>query len=643
MPNPFVQSHLRYVPLFANLPIDQLALLSDAYEVRSYRANEVIFREREPALGIITLVAGQAVFLQIDENGLQRQVGALNPDQTINQDSLFQDTVQSATLYVPQTATIIKLTRQNFLTLLAHHPEIKTSLGLAPSDTSHHARIVQFKGQRENEEVMVLTRHHWWAFLRTAWLPILMMIGLWVVAVLSQNGILALLFFIVSILFPGLMLLYFYAEWRNDYVVVTDQRIVRVWRTILTFTSNISEIAIESVHEVNYQVPPYDPFARLFNYGTIQVKTAGDAGNFRFDLIPNPEKFQQVIIEDRNRYAQRQEQMHRYAIRAELENWLQSDSVVPNKPAGDNKGASATAPQPAQGGFGFLQTKILMDNGDVIYRKHLITWIQKTALPMILMLVAIIEGVLSIAFNVSLLGLPIAIVVFLIGAAIFYWVDWDWRHDYYIVSDSTITLIHQRPLFLQNERDQILMERVDNVVSESAGFWESLFNYGDVRVSLIGADEAKRFRTVPNPQEIQQDISRRLQKVKQRKSQADARQQREIIGEYLNIFNERLKDQGVVANPNQAEGQAPVYAQESTYANVPQGTATAPINQNNQASANEVPIQPLHSQDRNRPPGIPRKQVGIPQKPSLSDGVPYEPPPGTINRPPRFPRSNNQQ
>ena len=64
--------------------------------------------------------------------------------------------------------------------------------------------------------------------------------------------------------------------------------------------------------------------------------------------------------------------------------------------------------------------------------------------------------------------------------------DWDWRNDLYIISDDTITLVHKRPFFLQSLRDQILVERIDNVESVTRGIVAALLKYGDVRMSLGG-------------------------------------------------------------------------------------------------------------------------------------------------------------
>ncbi len=638
---------IRQIPLFAKLNQEELLLISQAAEVRSYRQNEVIFQQGQPVEGMLTMIAGQAVMLQTNTQGQQQPVATLITGQTINQEGLFQDAIQSTTLIASRPVQIVKLSRTKFMTLLAHHPELKVAFGMSTKETAHHAHDVHFAGQRENEETLLYLHRHWWAFIRLAWLPILIMVLMWFFGIIVGQAFLSGLLFFGSILLPGLTVLYLYVEWRNDLVIVTDQRVIRIRRTIITFSKKVSEVGIESVHEVNSEVPSNDPFARLFNYGTIEIKTAGNAGNLELDLIPNPDQFQQIIIEDRQRYEKRQAQQHHHSVRAELDSWLAGDTPDRIK---QGQGAEASddpsaPPRKKEGSRGYLSTRIEMTNGDVVYRKHLFVWLQQTIIPIILMVFSVGELFLSVFVGggIGLIGLPLGILLFLIGASAYFWADWDWRNDYYVVSDSTITLIHQRPFFLQSLRDQILIERVDNVESESSGLFASIFKFGDVRVSLIGADEPKMFHTVPNPQEIQQDISRRLQRLKRAQSEAEARQQREVLAEYLNVYNQRLVDQGLVDdNPTiDTATQTPAYnySSEGQFGNTPPGTIVNPEANSvlGRSSNPNVQIRAVNNRDRNRPPGIPRKQnSGTPPRPSMSPGVPYNPDNQARNRPTRF-------
>ncbi len=422
----------------------------------------------------------------------------------------------------------------------------------------------RFDEQRENEEVLILTRCHWWAFARKAWLPLLIMMLMWVAARLIQAPLGLFLALLLSILLPGIALLYLYREWRNDSVIVTDQRIIRISRTILTMSKQITEIDLESVHEINFKIPPYDMFARLFSYGTVEIKTAGAQGNLELDLIPHPERFQQIIIEDRQYYESRRAQRRHDLVRDELKNWLSGETPAPLHHPAD----SAAPPQPKPGTNGYLSVRIEMTNGDIVYRKHLSVWAQHTLIPIAVIVFSLLLLLLTftlVSDNMRPLTFPLGLVSLLIGAAAYYWVDWDWRNDCYIISDDTITLVHKRPLFLQNLRDQILVERIDNVESESNGFFAAMMKYGDVRMSLIGADEHKMFHKVPNPQAIQREISRRQHSIAQRRSRFDALQQRQILGEYLHALHEQTANQDSGDEPpppaedadRAAESQAP--------------------------------------------------------------------------------------
>jgi len=643
---------IQQIPTFANLPPEDLELVAQAFEIRSYKQNEVIFQQGTPAEGVFTITAGQAVMLQTNQQGRQQPVATLIAGQTINEQALFNNIQHQGTLIASRPVQALKLTRNKFTTLLSYNPDLKAAFGLTPKDTTHHVHEVRFDGQRENEEVLLYIHRHWWAFARMAWLPILIMMVMWFMAIFIGQPTISTLLFFGSILLPGLATFYLYVEWRNDAVIITDQRVRRIRRTILTFSKKVSEVGIESVHEVNSEVPAYDPFARLFNYGDIEIKTAGSAGNLYLDLIPNPDHVQQIIIEDRQRYEHRQQQQHRNSVRAELESWL--DGSTPNRishAGGGNAPADTSGkPKAKQGTNGYLSTRIAMSNGDVVYRKHVFFWFQQAIIPILLMLFSGIVSLFALVAsgNFGFVALPFGIVMFLIGAMAYFWVDWDWRNDYYVVSDETITLIHRRPFFLQSLRDQILIERVDNVEAESSGFLASVFNFGDLRVSLIGADDHKMFNNVPRPQQIQQDISTRQQRVKQQASEAEARQQREVLAEYLNVYNERLADQGIV--DGQIQNPTPNYPAEGQFGNTAPGTDATTVYNNlpNRPANNSVPIRATNNYDRSRPPGIPRKQPsGTPRRPSLSPGVPYDPaqnqqPTQGRSRPPRFrPRNPN--
>ena len=239
-----------------------------------------------------------------------------------------------------------------------------------------------------------------------------------------------------------------------------------------------------------------------------------------------------------------------------------------------------------------------MSNGDIVFRKHVSVWAQHTSFPIVIILVSLTALMLTftiISPDLRIVIFPAGMIALLVGCLAYYWMDWDWRNDLYIISDDTITLVHKRPFFLQNLRDQILVERIDNVESVSSGFLAALLKYGDVRMSLVGADEPKMFHRVSNPQEIQQEISRRQHNKTERRAKYDAMQQRQILGEYLGVVNGSSLPHNTGAGLTQAGKLA----------------ATASGVDGEETSLTDGAISPANNQDRNRPQRLPRKILAI--------------------------------
>ena len=258
-----------------------------------------------------------------------------------------------------------------------------------------------------------------------------------------------------------------------------------------------------------------------------------------------------------------------------------------------------------------------MSNGDIVYRKHVSVWAQHIFIPLVVILVSLALLGLSAALlnpDLRLIAMPISFVVLLVGCLAYYWMDWDWRNDLYIISDDTITLVHKRPFFLQSLRDQILVERIDNVESVSRGILAALMRYGDVRMSLVGADEPKMFHRVARPQEIQQEISRRQHNKAERRAKHDAMQQRQILDEYLEAAN------GGDKRPNSVAAG---------------GLVSSAVSANSLAHALEDgAIRPASSPDRNRPPRLPRKILrSAPETPAARPAISD---PSSSRRPKRF-------
>lgn len=112
------------------------------------------------------------------------------------------------------------------------------------------------------------------------------------------QGIISLLGFAVMVtlvfLFIGVIWI-----WRRNKMIITDQHIVDIDQLGL-FTRKVSTLRLEEIQDVSVKVS--GPMQTIFQYGTINIQTAGERRNFEFDYIANPYELEQYILEIRSQH-----------------------------------------------------------------------------------------------------------------------------------------------------------------------------------------------------------------------------------------------------------------------------------------------------------------------------------------------------
>lgn len=669
MPDRYQETHIRHVPMFSQLPEQQFRLIANSFEIRRYTAGDYILIQGTEVPGLIIVADGQLLRILASPDGTLSQQGAVSEGQFIYQNALFEVLRAGTHLQAVRPTTILILTRSAMGTLLSHHPELKPAFGLQ-SSREHHLHDVHFKTQRENEEVLLRIRRHWFSMMRWMLAPIaLVIVGLILSVVIPDIAV----FTVPTVFIFGIILaIYIVLEWANDSVIVTDQRVIRITHTILTFHEVRNEVDLESIQEANAEIPTFDIFARIFRYGDVELKTAGSEGNFILGMMPDPEKLQDLIIEDARHFRVANQARERETMLAEIERWVEEPFRADKSKHSVSEDKLKNIYTPGAGPLSPFIMSFSTNTGGIVYRKHWFVWLKSIFLPAVWILGSLIAMLLFLFTTLSslgVIGVGIAFVSALFGVLWFYFVDWDWRHDYYLINDNNITIINQRPLWLQNESDQILLKQVDNVVAETKGFFQQIFKFGDVRVALVGADTFKLFDDIANPRDVQSEITRRQQRLKQRAMEEQEQMQRETIGEYISLYHQ---SQGTQANPNPAPSanqnlpyepvpQQPSNPTPSPYGNRPSMSQGRPYTPSSQVPnpAPQTPYQPTPYQDNQQNPLPPapyqnNQQNPLPPVPPQRDLPPQpqypaqennqaplpKPPPPPSKRPPKFPSNS---
>lgn len=562
MADPFIRSRINNLPLFQRLPAEQIDSVAEVFEAYQLQPNDIVFQQGYPAQGMYVFVSGLGHLTRTTADGSEQFVAEVRAGQYVGEAALFKSINESMTLRVIEQAIVLYLSRERFNELMTHVPEIRANLNsrfaAASGSTSATAPSAEtfraaFKGQRPGETILVFERRrHWWALVQQTLLPIFLGSALIVAGLLLAGSGISWLLFIIAIVLTGFWVGYLFYEWSDDYIIITDQRLIHEENILFGFRQSSSEIPFGSIQEANFSFP--DPIAQFFRYGTLDIKTAGTAGNMRLAFIANPEKIQKLIIENRQNHQKAARDQTRDAIRSEIDRFLQ-DKEGDQPPAAEAKPAPPPPPPIARPSL--LATRFINEKGELVYRKHLSIWAMEVTLPLLLLfsgILLLVLGALSVTImeGLGVLQFIAGFLLILAGGIGTYWADWDWRKDMYIIGDQTIRLIHRRPLWMQDTTEQILLTQIDNVVSEKSGVLNTLLNKGNVRIFLRGDSNPKIFESVPSPATIQEEISNRRAQVLESARKAETQNQHRTIAEYLDVYHERVS-----ARQNQAVSPQP--------------------------------------------------------------------------------------
>lgn len=538
-----ILQHVRGAALFARLDSAQQAALAAAMQALHCQPGDPLLQQGQPAPGLLLLASGAARVQQ------QAADGALHPGDELRAgayhgaESLFHELPAQHSLVVSAPDTwVLLLTRAALQELAQNDPRLLAGLqgGQDAAGPPPTAELAVFRGQRRGERVLTLRRRHPWAWGHNAFWPVLLALLLIIAAAAAPHVALALALAGGALFLPGAWLLYLVAEWHNDHLIITDQRVIRREKTILAFEETLAELPLESVHEVTFSIPMRDTFARIFNYGTVFIRTAGDSGNMTLPMMSRPEGLQQLLLRNQLEFQRRLKERAQAAIEEDMETLLAGGPLSPVPAPPGYSGHAAP---------GLLSTRFSDPQGNIVYRKHLSVWLAHIFLPLVVLLGAsalfLIQLLPDVTTGPGLGGLLASAGGIAAGMLWLYWSDWDWRHDMLFIGQTTLRIIHRRPMWLQDENEQFLLSQVDSVTINRNGPLNMLMNRGDLLISLIGDDhgEEHNFRGVGRPLTIQDEISGQRAAVLARREESEALRRREEFATWIDAWHTRRQRQ----------------------------------------------------------------------------------------------------
>lgn len=125
-------------------------------------------------------------------------------------------------------------------------------------------------------------------------------------------------FVIVAGLIDVLWFIWRTEDWRNDTFQVTNQYVIDIDRRPFGFGESRKQAQLDNIQEVEADRPNF--LATIFNFGNVEVETAGADSNIVFESVSNPDGVRNDIFkkrskfQDQKRKGQAERQRREYAV-----------------------------------------------------------------------------------------------------------------------------------------------------------------------------------------------------------------------------------------------------------------------------------------------------------------------------------------
>lgn len=545
---------LRGIPLFANLRTADLDALVDVASWEEYPVGAIVYRQSDADNSLYVIHNGRLGLTHIDPQGAPNDVGTRGPGDWLGESSALLGEPHDVTAIALEPTTALVFTREDFKQLMAADAGFQGRL--SPKDeNARKINAPQFGWQAADENVVVFTREHPWSLVRTSIVPAGLTVAAIVLAILAGQlaAPLGLLVLIVS----GILLLgafvYLIADWRNDYYVVTNKRIVHI-DELPIIRKRREEAPLSAVSEI--QFARNSILAQVLDFGDLRVETF--SGMVAMKDIPHPNEVKDLIQREIERVRARARASERNAIRNELTKRIITQEVTKEQttPAAPPI-SSVRSVLPALWRYFFPKLRE-EQNGAIIWRKHWTILWAAAWIPFAGLLVTL-WAIINWWFQWFPFGAlsedvwwawSIPVVVFF---AWWLWLFEDWRNDVYILTATRIIDIERVPFLLSEKRRETTLSKIQTTEFKIPTPVARLLQFGDLTIRVPGS--TFEFKSIVDPAGAQTDVNKRLAEFQKRQAENEARGRRNELSDWFAAYDQ-IRQPPRAAQPA-AEGNTP--------------------------------------------------------------------------------------
>jgi hypothetical protein len=524
---------LRKMPLLRSLGDDELQSIAGGLRVLRLAAGQTLFEAGTAAEGMYLVASGRLELQRPSSEPGQppSPISFRAPGDVLAARPALREAQIPYRCQALEASEVFLWKRNMMRTFLESHPEIARELSFLGE--AEQAALTQNPAWTQpGEAIYAAGRRHPFRFWRSLLLPALLLLGLaFVLAVaLSSTGLaLGCLGPFLALTAAGIVL-WKWIDWRNDYYVLTNQRVVWLEKVLALYDAR-QEAPLHTVLSLSINS---SLSGRWLGFGDLIIRTY--TGQVTLPSISRPQDLA-IHLEDLwQRERERQVEAERQEMARNLQEPHQEEQPVV---ASGLLGSSAERAS-RKVGLDRWSLELRFVEGDVItYRKHWASLLRSETWPLAL-------AVLTLGSTVLLMAgaWPFVPVIVAFGALAalyslaFLWGLYefaDWANDVYQISSTHILAVHKKPLG-DEERQVAALDNILGTEVDRKGLLGQLLNFGNV-IANVGTTQLV-FEGIFNPVAAQQDLVRAQEGLIQRRRRVDLGQRRDEMVELLHIYHE---------------------------------------------------------------------------------------------------------
>lgn len=523
-----------------------------------YGHGEWVFRQGEISDRLITILEGQIKLIRMEPDGLSRDLDTYGPGTGMGETGLLVGDFHDVTAVAEGYARVLTITRPEFEALLETRPYLGRKLSI-PESVEKRRQLRQFNWLRSDEWVVTVAQRHWSRLLRQVAIPLLIVLLLLLaITTLLANGsgVLGAILILITALIFTFGVLWQYMNWRDDYFVVTTQRVVHIER-VWPLSLHQEETPLDNIEDI-YEAQP-GLSANLMGYGNLVLQTAGETVDIDMSYVPEPDQLRLLISEQIERTRARDILRTRGQVRELLAHRLQTGEL----PAEDNRMTSQGVADGSDTSQPFLPwvlltsvweymfppSKVETDGGNtILWRRFWLPGMFRHSPVFMLFVVATVGGpwyLSTLDKNSALTGWLVTwLFVEAVLFGVLFWFIENWRNDYFQLTATHIILVERQPLLMRESRHEARLDRIQNLSYEIPSLFARVFGYGHVQFETAGTQGKFVLQCVRRPETVQATISDRQYQYRQRQRQIEASRRQQELLTWFSTYDELHREIG---------------------------------------------------------------------------------------------------